>query len=348
MKKIVSLFMIVLMIVVFVGCGNKGNESKTENNETTKNEETNQKDKSNEKATIIRIAYTLSPESHYHKGLEKFAELVEEKSNDQIDVQLFHSAQLGSERDAIEGVSMGTLEATLSSTGPLANFSKKFMLFDLPFIIQDRATAFEALDGQLGSDMLSSLDSKGIKGLGFWENGFRMLTNSNRPINTPEDVKGLKIRLMENPVHMETFKALGAQPVPMPFGELFTALQQKTVDGQENPLVIIDTSKFYEVQDNLAITGHFYSPAVFMINNDFFNGLTPELQDAITNAESEARTWQRDYCINLEEELVETLKSKGMEITYPDKKAFQEATQSVYDKFKDEIGEDLINQLLKK
>lgn len=349
MKKIVSLFMIVLMIVVFVGCG-KGNETKTDNSDTTKKDtsQTDKKDKSNEKATVIRIAYTLSPESHYHKGLEKFKELVEEKTNNKIDVQLFHSAQLGSERDAIEGVSMGTLEATLSSTGPLANFSKKFMLFDLPFIIQDRTTAFEALDGQLGSDMLSSLDSKGIRGLGFWENGFRMLTNSNRPVNSPEDVKGLKIRLMENPVHMETFKALGAQPVPMPFGELFTALQQKTVDGQENPLVIIDTSKFYEVQNNLAITGHFYSPAVFMINKDFFNGLTPELQDAINEAESEARTWQRDYCIDLEEKLVETLKSKGMEITYPDKKAFQEATQSVYDKFKDEIGEDLINQLLNK
>jgi tripartite ATP-independent transporter DctP family solute receptor len=334
MKRILSLLLIVSMIFVFVGCGDKGADSTAEKDE--------------QKVTTIRIAYTLSPESHYHKGLEKFKELVAEKSNGQIDVQLFHSAQLGSERDAVEGVSMGTLEATLSSTGPLANFSKKFMLFDLPFIIQDRATAFEALDGKLGVDMLGSLEEKGIKGFGFWENGFRMLTNSKQPVNSPEDVKGLKIRLMENPVHMETFKVLGAQPVPMPFGDLFTALQQKTVDGQENPLVIIDTSKFYEVQNNLAITGHFYSPAVFMMNKEFFNGLSPELQNAIIESENEARAWQREYCVNLENELVETLKSKGMEITYPDKKAFQEATKPVYDKFKDEIGEDLINELLKK
>ncbi|QZY55611.1 TRAP transporter substrate-binding protein [Crassaminicella profunda] len=334
MKRMLSLFMIVSMLFVFVGCGDKGANSTA--------------DKDEKQVTTIRIAYTLSPESHYHKGLEKFKELVAEKSNGQIDVQLFHSAQLGSERDAVEGVSMGTLEATLSSTGPLSNFSKKFMLFDLPFIIQDRATAFEALDGKLGVDMLSSLEDKGITGFGFWENGFRMLTNSKQAINSPEDVKGLKIRLMENPVHMETFKVLGAQPVPMPFGDLFTALQQKTVDGQENPLVIIDTSKFYEVQNNLAITGHFYSPAVFMMNKEFFNGLAPELQTAIIESEKEARVWQREYCANLEKELVETLKSKGMEITYPDKKAFQEATKPVYDKFKDEIGEDLINALLKK
>lgn len=333
-KRILSVLLAISMIFVMAGCG--GNDGADD--AVTPEPET----------TVIRIAYTLSPESHYHKGLEKFSEIVSEKSNGQIEVQLFHSAQLGSERDAIEGVSMGTLEATLSSTGPVANFSKKFMVFDLPFIIQDRATAFEALDGEMGKDMLVSLEDKGIKGFGFWENGFRMLTNSSKPVNSPEDVKGLKIRLMENPVHMETFRVLGAQPVPMPFGELFTAMQQKTVDGQENPLVIIDTSKFYEVQDNLAITGHFYSPAVFMINKDFYSGLAPELQDAITQAEQEARVWQREYCANLESELVDTLKSKGMEVTYPDKAAFQEATQPVYDKFKDEIGEDLINQLLNK
>ncbi|WHH61569.1 TRAP transporter substrate-binding protein [Petroclostridium sp. X23] len=340
MKKFLSILMVFIVAVSMAACGQKNSEPTPAKPSTPAEAEA--------KAITMRIAHTLAPDSHYNKGLQKFAEIVDQKTEGKIKVELFHSSQLGSERDAIEGISMGTLEATLSSTGPLANFSKKFMVFDLPFIINDRETAFAAMDGEMGKNILASLDSKGIKGLGFWENGFRMITNSKVAINTPADVAGLKIRLMENPVHMETFKVLGAQPVPMPFGELFTALQQKTVDGQENPLVIIDTSKFYEVQNNLALTGHFYSPAVFMVSQSFYNKLTPELQKALAEAEKEARDWQRDYCVKMEKDLVEKLKQNGMTITTPDKKAFQEATKPVYDKFKAEIGEDVINALMNK
>lgn len=344
MKKMLSFLMISVLIISLVGCGQKANtvSSNSANKEVTKEDG---KEEVKEVKTM-RIAHTLAPDSHYNKGLMKFQELLEAKTDGQIKVELFHSAQLGSERDAIEGVSMGTIEATLSSTAPLANFSKKFMVFDLPFIIQDREKAFEVMDGDIGKGMLDSLDSKGIKGLGFWENGFRMLTNSSKAINTPEDIAGLKIRLMENPVHVETFKVLGAQPVPMPFGELFTALQQKTVDGQENPLVIIDTSKFNEVQDYLALTGHFYSPATFLVSKSFFDGLTPELQQSVIECEAEARTWQRNYCIELEKDLVTKLEDAGMTVTRPDKEALQEATKPVYEKFKDEIGEGVINALL--
>ncbi len=294
---------------------------------------------------IIRLNHTLAPDSHYHKGLEYFAELIAEKTNGEIEVQIFHSSQLGSERDAIEGVILGTLEATLVSTAPLANFSKQFLVFDLPFIVKDRDTAYAALDGELGEMMAKSLEDKGIKTLAFWENGFRMLTNSRRPINQPEDVAGLKIRLMENPVHMATFRVLGAAPVPMPFGELFTALQQRTVDGQENPLVIIQTSKFYEVQKHLAMTGHFYSPAALLIGQRFFDSLTPEQQRAIEEAAVEARDWERQYCIDLEASLVAELKAAGMEVTYPDLDAFEKAVQPVYEEFEAEIGADVIRAL---
>lgn len=328
-KKILSVLLIAMLILAVAGC--------------SANDEAAQE---GPKEVTMRIAHTLAPDSHYNKGLEKYKELVESKSNGAIKVELFHSAQLGSERDAIEGISMGTIEATLVSTAPLANFSKKFMVFDLPFIIQDRSTAFAAMDGEMGKNMMASLDDKGIKGLGFWENGFRMLTNSKRAIESPKDIAGLKIRLMENPVHVETFKVLGAQPVPMPFGELFTALQQKTVDGQENPLVIIDTSKFYEVQDYLALTGHFYSPAAFLVSKSFYEELSSDMQKVVMEAEKEARDWQRQYCIDLEKDLVSKLKEKGMTITEPDKKALQEATKPVYEKFKAEIGEDVINALL--
>ncbi|NMB17672.1 MAG: DctP family TRAP transporter solute-binding subunit [Firmicutes bacterium] len=294
---------------------------------------------------IIRLNHTLAPDSHYHKGLEKFAELIDQKTNGEVEVQIFHSSQLGSERDAIEGVILGTLEATLVSTAPLANFSKQFLVFDLPFIVKDRATAYKALDGELGAQMAKSLDEKGIKTLAFWENGFRMLTNSRRPIERPEDVAGLKIRLMENPVHMATFKTLGAAPVPMPFGELFTALQQKTVDGQENPLVIIQTSKFYEVQKHLALTGHFYSPAALLIGQKFFDSLTSAQQQAIQEAAFEARDWERQYCQDLEASLVAELKAAGMQVTSPDLDAFEKAVESVYKEFEAEIGADTIRAL---
>ena len=194
-----------------------------------------------------------------------------------------------SERDAIEGVSMGTLEMTLISSAPLANFTNAFLVFDLPFIIQDRQKAYAWMDGPEGRKILDSVLSKGMVGLGIWENGFRMLTNSKKPVAVPDDLKGLKIRLMENPIHVGTFKTLGAYPVPMPFGELFTALQQSTVDGQENPLIIISTSKFAEVQKYLSLTGHFYAPAILLINKAFWeNTLTEDLRKIFTEAELKA------------------------------------------------------------
>ena len=278
-------------------------------------------------------------------GLKKFAELVKAKSKGSLDVQVFGNSKLGNERDLIEGVSLGTVEMALSSTGPLPSFSKKFMVFDLPFIVQDRAKFYPILDGKVGQDMLDSLGSKGIKGLVFFENGFRHMTNSKRPINKPEDMAGLKMRLMENPVHMETFKVLGANPSPMPFGELFTAMQQKTMDGQENPLLIIKTSKFYEVQKYLALTGHFYSPAVLMISDKLFKTLSPEQQTALLDAAKEARTFERNFIIESEKKLVDELKAAKMEVTTPDKALFQKATESVYKKFEAEIGKDLIDQV---
>jgi tripartite ATP-independent transporter DctP family solute receptor len=293
------------------------------------------------------VAHSISPESHYHQGLLKFNELLRAKSNGRVELQIFHSAQLGSERDAIEGVSLGTVEMTLVSSAPLSGFSRKFLVFDLPFIIQDRQKAYAVFDGPIGQEILASLEPKGILGLGIWENGFRMLTNNKRPVVNPEDVRGMKIRLMENPVHMATFRHLGASPVPMPFGEVFTALQQGTVDGQENPLIIIHTSKFFEVQEHLALTGHFYSPAPLLINKAFFEGLPQDIQQIIRDAEKEARAWQRNFCIEMEKELVAKLEAAGMQITRPDIKAWQEATRPIYQQFEAEIGKEIIEALLK-
>ncbi len=295
----------------------------------------------------VRVAHTIAPDSHYQKGLEHLGKLLDEASNGRISLEIFHSSQLGSERDAIEGVSMGTLEMTLVSSAPLANFTNAFLVFDLPFIIQDRQKAYEWMDGPEGKKILDSVLSKGMVGLGIWENGFRMLTNSKKAVAKPEDLKGLKIRLMENPIHVGTFKTLGAYPVPMPFGELFTALQQGTVDGQENPLIIISTSKFAEVQKYLSLTGHFYAPAILLVSKDFWdNTLDDELRAIFTEAELKARAWERDFCIESEKQLADSLKNQGMEVTVPDKAAFFEAVQPVYKDFEEKVGKEVIQKLI--
>ena len=296
---------------------------------------------------VVRVAHTIAPDSHYNKGLEHLGKLLGEATNGQIELQIFHSSQLGSERDAIEGVSMGTLEMTLVSSAPLANFTNAFLVFDLPFIIQDRQKAYAWMDGPEGRKILDSVLSKGMVGLGIWENGFRMLTNSKKPVAVPDDLKGLKIRLMENPIHVGTFKTLGAYPVPMPFGELFTALQQSTVDGQENPLIIISTSKFAEVQKHLSLTGHFYAPAILLINKDFWEKtLTEEQRKIFTEAELKARHWEREFCIEIEKQLVGDLKAQGMEVTEPDKAKFFEAVQPVYKEFEEKVGKEAIQKLV--
>lgn len=297
-------------------------------------------------ARKLKVGHVLAPTHPYQIGLEKFAELVAEKTDGEITVDAYHSSQLGSEREMIESLQFGVLDMTLVSTAPLSGFTKKFEVFDLPFIFQSREEAYAVLDGEVGDELLNSLESKNIVGLTYWENGFRHATNSKHEIKTPEDLKGLKIRLMKNPVHMASFKALGALPTPMSFGELFTAMQQGTVDGQENPLPIIDTSKFYEVQDYISLTGHFYAASPLLMSKVTWQSLSEAEQKAVREAAVEARDFERNLIIKMDKELIAKLKEKGMTVTEVDKSIFQEATLSVYKKFEDEIGKELLDKVL--
>lgn len=296
--------------------------------------------------TVFRVNHTLDPTSHYNHGLLYLDKLLQDRTNGELSLDVYHSSQLGSERDAIEGVTMGTLEMTLVSSAPLANFTKTFMVFDLPFIVSDRDKAYKWMDGPDGQAILASLEKQNMIGLSIWENGFRMLTNSKLAVKKPEDVKGLKIRLMENPVHLATFKTLGAYPTPMPFGELFTALQQKTVDGQENPLVIIYTSKFYEVNKYVSLTGHFYAPAILLINKQVWEKLSPEHRDIMTKSIAEARDWERKFSKDGEAKLIENLKKGGAEVIEVDKAEWAKVLQPVYKEFESVIGKDVIQSLI--
>lgn len=337
LKKTLALLLIsFLTIGLLVGCGGGSDNSTSPDNGNGDSGD----------VITINVGHVLAPTHPYTLGLEKFAELVEEKTDGRVHVEVFHSSQLGNERDMVEALQLGTQEMTLVSTAPLASFTKQFLVFDLPFIFKDTESARKVLDSELGRSLLDSLESQGITGLCYFENGFRHVTNSKHPIKTPEDLKGIKIRTMENPIHMATFKVMGADPTPMAFGELFTALQQKTIDGQENPLPIVETSKFYEVQEYLSLTGHFYAPAPLLVSKSFFDGLDPEIQEAIKEAADEARDYERGLLDDMNAKLLTELEEKGMEILEPDKEPFIKAVEQVYKDFESEITPELIQKVL--
>ncbi|MCA0987294.1 TRAP transporter substrate-binding protein [Guptibacillus algicola] len=294
----------------------------------------------------LQVGITLAEDSHYYKGLEHFGELVEEKSDGELAIEIFPNGSLGGERDMVESLQVGSLDMVLSSTGPLGGFAPEINVVDLPFLFESREHAYKVLDGEIGQELLTNLEDQSLKGLAWWENGFRHVTNSERAIEKPEDLKGLKIRTMENNVHQDSFKALGADPTPMSFTELFTALQQGVVDGQENPVPIISTSRFYEVQDHLTLTGHFYSPAALLVSSQVFDGLTEDQQQALQEAAVEGAEYERELVAEMEEEMISGLKDEGMNVVEEvDKKAFQKATESVYDEYADQVGEDLIKKI---
>jgi len=297
------------------------------------------------KEVTIRVGHVLAPDHPYQLGLVKFGELASQKTNGNVKVEVFHSSQLGNERDLIEGLQLGTVEMCIVSTAPLSSFTSQFEVFDLPFIFSETKKTREILDGPIGQGILDSLVNQGIVGLCYFENGFRNITNNVRPITKPDDLKGLKIRTMESPVHMASFRAMGANPTPMALGELFTALQQHTVDGQENPLAIINTSKFFEVQKYLSITEHFYAPAPVLIAKPFFDRLDAATQRAIRDAAVEARVYERGLLDEMNTRLRDDLQKAGMTINTVDKKPFIDACQSVYADNEGRIGKELIQKV---
>lgn len=302
-----------------------------------------------EAAVQLKLGHSVSDQHPYHLGAQRFKEIVEKETNGAIEIALFPNNQLGTgERDLLEGLQLGTVDFYVGSTGPMGGFEKKFMLFDFPFLFKSKEQAYSVLDGEIGQYVMGLLDKIGIKGLAWYENGFRHFTNSKRPVNTPEDVKGLKLRTMENKIHMALWRAMGADPTPMAWGEVFTALQQGTVDGQENPIPIIYVQKINEVQKHLAITGHVFSPAMIAVANAKFDALPKEHQDIIMKAAKESALYQREQITKMENEQVQKLKDLGMLVTTPDVAAFRKATKSVYDEFRGELGDDakLLDKIL--
>ena len=296
--------------------------------------------------TTMKINISVAQNSHYGVAIDAFAREVETRTNGRYKIQTFYAGALGAERESVEGVQLGTLDLTLTSTGPLPNFVPEVAILDIPFLFRDYAHARAVLDGPIGQELLQKFPPKGIVALAWAENGFRHMTNSKRPVNAPDDLRGLKMRTMENPIHIQAYKQFGILPTPMAFTEVFTALQQGTVDGQENPLSVITAAKLDQVQKNLTLTGHVYSPAVFLMNKAQWDKLSPADRQAFLEAAKEAVKANRARIDEDERKAVADLRAKGMAVVdNVDKTKFQTALAPVYVDFGKRFGQDNIDRI---
>ncbi|MCK4259177.1 MAG: TRAP transporter substrate-binding protein [Halanaerobiales bacterium] len=297
----------------------------------------------------INVGIGLNDKSAQYMSLEYFKELVEKNSNGEISISIYHSSQLGDDREMMEALQLGVQQMTCPSTAPIAPFISGFKVFDLPFLFPTNEAADYVLDGSIGQSLLDQMSEIGLIGLAYWENGYRQLTNSKHSVVTPADVKGLKVRTMENPMHLAAWKAMGANPTPMAFGELFSAMQQGVVDGQENPWGTIYLQNFFEVQQYTTDTGHVYSPFVLMISKKFWDKLPEDLQKVVKDAAVKGTAHNREINRKMNAEYLEELKTKMTVtiLTTEQKAAFQKAVMPVYDQFKNEIGADLVDDVLK-
>lgn len=299
--------------------------------------------------TEVKIGYALAPDSHYGVAAQKFEEVVKAETGDAFEFNHFPSSGLGGEREVIEGLQLGTIEATIVSSGTLANFVPDTGVFDIPFLFRDLDHARAVLDGEIGQEILSKFDNVGLHGLAWGEQGFRHITNNRNAIETPADVESLKIRTMENPVHLEAFNAMGAAPTPMAWPEVISSLQQGVIDGQENPLSVIVSVKLDEVQEYLTLSGHVYSPAMLLVSKPFWDGLDDDQKAAFEKAAAEAVTAMRGYVDDVETTGVETLKERGMkvnELSAEQKAAFQDSIASAYESYYETYGKDLVDSIV--
>lgn len=297
----------------------------------------------------MKIGSVDKPDVAMGRAMDKFKELVEEKTDGSISVEVFPDSQLGGERDIIEGVQLGTIQGGPIGSAVMSNFAESFNLWSLPFVFPTREDSHRILDGDLGRQTLDDLEEHGMYGFGFWESGIRNLTNDGGEIVSPDDLQGLKIRTMENEIQLDLWTALGASPTPMSFDELFSSLQQGVVDGQENPYSVIAESNFYEVQSYLTETEHLIGVNPFIVNKEWFDGLTEEQQTAIKEAEEEARQFQRDEKAKEDAAYKEDLQDKGMtvtELSEDERQAWVDTAKDVIEKYKAEIGPELVDQLL--
>ncbi|WP_404344120.1 TRAP transporter substrate-binding protein [Vreelandella venusta] len=290
----------------------------------------------------LRLAHVVNEQDGFHIAATKFEELVEARTDGKVNIEIFPNASLGDERTLLEGMQIGTVDMGVITNGPVANFVEEMAVFELPFLFPSPEAAYEVLDGPIGQELLDKLADVNLKGLAYAERGFRNLTNSERAVNSPEDLDGLRIRVMENPVYTDTFRELGANAIPMAWTEALTAMQQGTIDGQENPVNVIHSFKLDETQGYMTLSRHTYAPAIFVMGMPAWNQLPEAAQAVLEEAAQEAAEHERQVNADMEAEQLAALREAGMEINdTPDMEAFQAAVAPVYEKYGEQFGDYL-------
>ena len=299
------------------------------------------------KSRTIKLAFVNPADSAHDLGAKRFAEIASQKSGGKLKVKLYPG---GCGRRGGGGVVLqgGTIEMSMMGTGLLTGMDKDFGTFDTPFLFDDAREVDAVLDGPVGTKLIDKLPGKGLIGLSYWDHGFRILTNSKRPISKLEDIQGLKIRVQQIPVFIDMFSTLGANPIPMPFPELYTALETGAVDGQENPFISVDTNKFYDVQKYASNTRHAYSPLLVLAGKKFWDQLSNDERTILMDAANEAKPYQREVSRTMDAKAAETLKTHGMTITdvSPEERArMRDKLKPVIEKHEQTINAALVEEL---
>lgn len=298
----------------------------------------------------LKLGHTdpATAESPYEITAQKFASLIEQHTKGKYKVNVFANNQLGSEREMVKNLTMGSMDLGVITNAVVGSYVSPFMALDLPFMFPERESAHAVLDGPVGEMLLSKLEKLQIKGLAFSEGGFRHMINNVRPIKTPDDTKGIKFRVMQTPIYIGMFQSLGSNAIPMPWNEVFTATQQKVIDGLEIPIPVIYSSKYSEIVKYLSLTNHTYSPLVIMCSEQRWKKLSAEDKDAFKRAAREAALFERGTITGVLESSLQKIKAAGMIVNdVPNKKPFQEAVKPLYKKFESEIGKDVLDAVIK-
>lgn len=297
----------------------------------------------------IRVSNGINADHPVGNGIKAMQECLDEKSGGKLKLTAFWGGALGGDLQATQALRSGVQEAVVTSSSPLVGIIPALGVFDLPFLFSSPEEAYKVLDGKFGDSMNEKLDAAGLVNLAYWENGFRNLSNSQHPVTKWEDFSGLKVRVMQNNIFLDTFQNLGANATPMAFGEVYSALETKAIDAQENPYVTIDTSKFFEVQKYITETNHAYTPFLFLFSKAIFNTYTPEEQTALRECAVVGRDVERKVIADLNKKSLEKIKEAGLEVNQlsPEEQTrIREKSMVVYEKHKAEIGPDVVDGIL--
>ena len=326
MKKIIALLLALVMVFALCACGGSAKEEQT---------------------YTIRIGHSDTTQNLIHVSLEHFAKAVNERTNGRVTIEIYAAEQLGSNKEMIEMVKMGSLDAMMLPSGQQADFCPKFKALSLPFLFSDYEHVYKVLDGEIGKELLEGLEENNMIQLAYWENGLRQFTNSKRPIEKPEDLAGLKFRTPEDQMTMAIFAAYGASASPFAFSELYLALQQGTFDGQENPVANIYANNFQDVQKYLTMVNYQYQPKDMIFSLTTWNKLPADIQEVLLECAKEFGAEHRKAIVDSEAQMLAELEAAGMEIGYPDTAPFIEQAQSVYEDFyaQNDWAEDLVARI---